>query len=159
MIRYGKTAQNAIAAMSRLAEVYAEGRRLSSGDIAQRRGLPQTLVAKLLTTLSQAGLVTGAPGPNGGYALARPPEQINLLDVVATFERTDDAMACPFGPTWCGNNDPCPLHDKLLALSEHVEAVLRGTTFHEFALHPQPEPAKATGAKRGKRRAATARRP
>jgi len=77
MIRYGKSTQNAIAAMSRLAVGYGQDERLSSGDIARDRDLPQTLVAKLLTNLSQAGLVTGSPGPGGGYALAKHPEQMN----------------------------------------------------------------------------------
>lgn len=132
MIRYGKNTQNAIAAMSRLAEVYREGARLSSHDVAKVRKLPQTLVAKLLTQLSQAGLVTGSPGPGGGYTLAKPPEQICLYDIAEVFERVDDRVTCPFGPGWCGNNDPCPLHDKLVELDEQIEVFLRSTTFAEF---------------------------
>ncbi len=56
MIRYGKTTQTAISAMSRLAEVYESREQLSSHDIARDREIAQTLAAKLLTTLSQAGL-------------------------------------------------------------------------------------------------------
>ncbi len=68
MLRYGKTTQSAIAAMSRLAEQYDGGRtRVSSGDIAATRNLSRPLVAKMLTTLSQAGLIRGSPGPGGGY--------------------------------------------------------------------------------------------
>ena len=79
MTPYGKTAQNAVAAMSRLAEAYAENRLLSSIDIARDRNLPQTLVAKLLTMLSQAGLVEGVRGPGGGYRLARGAAQDNAF--------------------------------------------------------------------------------
>ena len=47
---YGKQTERAIAAMSRLAEVWDGGRtRLSSIDIADNRGLPRPMVAKLLT--------------------------------------------------------------------------------------------------------------
>ena len=64
MLKYGKMAQNAISAMSYLAEVYDGGTtKLSSGDIAKRRNLPQTLVAKILVVLSQAQLVDGSPRP------------------------------------------------------------------------------------------------
>lgn len=133
MIRYGKTTQTAISAMSRLAEAYAEGTHLSSHEIAKARNLPQTLVAKLLTTLSQAGLVVGARGPGGGYALARPPKKISLLDVASVFERPDGNMLCPFGPHWCGTREPCPLHDDYVALAERFRDWQSKTTLAVFA--------------------------
>jgi Rrf2 family protein len=135
MIRYGKTTQNAIAAMSRLAELYDDGEgRVSSADIAKTRRLPQTLVAKVLTILSQAGLVTGSPGPGGGYTLALPPNQISLYDVAMLFERPADQLTCPFGPGWCGTNAPCPLHHKLVAVDDQMTEFLKATTFDVFTL-------------------------
>ena len=75
MTPYGKAAQTAIAAVSRLAEVYDPEKRikLNSSDIAEKRHLPQPVVAKILTNLSLAGIVNGSPGPGGGYWLSRPP--------------------------------------------------------------------------------------
>lgn len=137
MIRYGKSTQNAIAAMSRLAEVHHSGIRLSSHDIAKTRGIPQTFAAKLLTQLSQAGLVTGAPGPRGGYSLARTPAKITLMDITAVFERTDDRMTCPFGPGWCGNNEPCPIHDQLVELDRQTEQFLTTTTLERFIINDE----------------------
>ena len=133
MFKYGKTTQSAIAAMSRLAELYDGGKtRVSSGDIAGKRNLPRPLVAKLLTILSQARLVSGSPGPGGGYALARPPRDISLYDVAILFERGEDKRTCPFGPGWCGHGDPCPLHDDLIALDEKMVTFLRKTRFSVF---------------------------
>ncbi len=146
MIRYGKSTQHAIAAMSRLAEVYEQGQRISSADIAKTRDLSQTLVAKLLTHLSTAELVVGAPGPHGGYALARPPADITLYDVVSVFERTDGQMTCPFGPHWCGRHEPCPLHNQLVQMDEQFQQFLKTTTLavfspgHPAAEHAQPDP-------------------
>lgn len=136
MIRYGKTTQTAISAMSRLAEVYADGAHLSSGEVAKTRGLPQTLVAKLLTMLSQAGLVTGSRGPGGGYALARPPKEICLLDIASVFERLDDNVVCPFGPNWCGSGDPCPLHDDYVKFAERFKKWQQKTTLAVFCKKP-----------------------
>ena len=118
--------------MSRLAEVYDEDRRLSSLEIAQDRGLAQTLVAKLLTILSQAGLVTGSRGPGGGYRLSRPPTKISLHDIVAVFERPGDQTICPFGPNWCGAHDPCPLHNDYVRFAEQFTAYLRRTKLSVF---------------------------
>ena len=134
MIKYGKTAQNAISAMSYLAQVYDGGRtRLSSRDIAAQRKIAQPLVAKILVILSQADLISGAPGPRGGYWLSKAPDAIALIDIVDLFERAEDRLQCPFGPEWCGNGAPCPLHDKLSELSEQFTCFLEGTRLDVFA--------------------------
>jgi Rrf2 family protein len=132
MIKYGKTAQNAIAAMSFLAEAYDGGNtRVSSLDIAKSRKLPKPLVAKLLVVLSQAGLVTGAPGPKGGYSLAKNPEDITLLTIVDQFEKTNSIM-CPFGPNWCGKKEPCPLHHEIVDMQHRLSSFLCSTSLEVF---------------------------
>jgi Rrf2 family iron-sulfur cluster assembly transcriptional regulator len=144
MLRYGKTTQSAIAAMSRLADLYDGGKTLvSSADIARARKLSRPLVAKLLTNLSQAGLVSGSPGPGGGYTLARPPSQISLYDVAVLFERADDERTCPFGPGWCGYGDPCPLHAPLVRLHEELLRFLRSTHLDVFTQDHDPRAGKA----------------
>ncbi|MDZ4830646.1 MAG: Rrf2 family transcriptional regulator [Phycisphaerae bacterium] len=130
---YGKQTERAIAAMSRLAEVWDGGKtRLSAIDIAEQRGLPRAMVAKLLTALSQAGLVSGSPGPGGGYSLARRPDQIAFQDVYEIFERQDRSSMCPFGGGVCGVGEPCALHDKLVAMEGSVRSWLQTTTFEIF---------------------------
>ena len=63
---YGKQTETAIAAMSRLAEMYTDQPvRQSAIEIADVRGLQRPFVAKILTVLSQAGLVNGTRGPGG----------------------------------------------------------------------------------------------
>lgn len=134
MFKYGKTAQNAISAMSYLAEVYDMAiHRVSSLEIARQRGISKPLVAKLLVVLSQAGLVQSSPGPRGGYFLAKDPDSITLLEIVGLFERLDSGLMCPLGPNWCGNKEPCPLHDKLLSLDSQMSEFLKGTTLAAFA--------------------------
>ena len=103
---YGKQTETAIAAMSRLAEVYDGGKtRLSATDVAEQRGMQRPFVGKILTILSQADLVSGSPGPGGGYTLARPPAQITVRDVYRLFEREENSVTCPFGGGICGVGD------------------------------------------------------
>jgi Rrf2 family protein len=135
---YGKQTEAAIAAMSRLAEVYDGGRtRLSASDIADARGLQRPSVAKVLSVLSQAGLVTGSPGPGGGFVLARHPKEIAIFDVFVLFERQDDARTCPFGGGICGSGKNCPLHDDLAAVHEATERLLHEVTFDKFRIAVQ----------------------
>jgi Rrf2 family transcriptional regulator, iron-sulfur cluster assembly transcription factor len=145
MTPYGKVAQHAIAAMSRLAQVYGRKMKLSSADIAQSRNLPQPVVAKVLTVLSQAGLVTGSPGPGGGYALAKPPGAITLHDVAELFDRQDEALGCPFGPGWCGNGAPCPLHQQLDQIRQQIDRFLKSNTFASFLDWPSVGPVPIPG--------------
>lgn len=133
MIRFGKTAQTAVSAMSLLAEVYDGGKtKLSSHDIAARRGLPQPVVAKVLTIVSSLGLVDGTRGPGGGYWLKKKPAEISLLDIVEEFERQDARVMCPFGPNWCGKGEPCPMHNELVRIDEEWSRYLRETTLAVF---------------------------
>ncbi len=131
MLYRNRTTQYAIAAMSRLAELYGTDAPVTAPQIAQARGLPRPVVAKVLTVLARARLVAGSPGPGGGYRLARPPHEISLLDVVSLFE-CDDDVDCPFGPGWCGRNDPCPLHESLMRLRDLTHQHLRDTRFDAF---------------------------
>ncbi|MBD5780857.1 Rrf2 family transcriptional regulator [Pelagicoccus sp. NFK12] len=141
MLKYGKTAQNAIMAISHLAEVYDGGTtRLSSRDIARNRNLPQPIVAKLLVNLSQAGLVQGAPGPKGGYWLAKNPAEISLYEIVSTFEKVGDTLSCPFGTGACDASVPCPLHHKLLELDKQLVDFLNESKLDAFSKHLPRQP-------------------
>ena len=86
--------------------------------IAQRQDISPTYLEKLLIALRQAGIVTSVRGPQGGYALARPPAEIFLGQVLeAVGERIEplpgydpnDAQAAD----WVTYSLWRQLHDKL----------------------------------------------
>lgn len=130
MFIYGKTASNAIAVMSFLAA--DPERRAGSKEIAESREISQALTAKLLTQLASARLVTGQPGPGGGYRLAKPASEISLLEIVRLFEQVEVGSICPFGHNWCGNSDPCPLHDVLMAMVDNNRRFMENTRLSVF---------------------------
>ena len=134
MSPYGKVAQAAICSTSMLAENYdaKSPKRFNSADIAKARKLSQAIVAKVLTILSQSGVVIGAPGPGGGYTLARPPEKITLIEIVSPFERLEPSVACPYGEGWCGVGPHCPLHKQLDKFRADVNKFLKTTTLKGF---------------------------
>ncbi len=130
---YGKATETAIAAVGRLAEVYDDAEtRLSAMEIAKSRKLQQPFVAKVLTRLSQEGIVHGSRGPGGGFTLAMHPRDITLYDVFCLFEREDKSDQCPFGGGRCGVGEKCPLHDKLTDVERAIDKVLLNTTFDVF---------------------------
>lgn len=138
MFIYGKTAANAIAVMSFLA-----GRpdsRSGSSEIAESRGISQALTAKLLTQLAAAGLVKGQSGPGGGYMLAKEASEISLFQIVSLFEQTTPPSVCPYGPAWCGNHPPCPLHDSVFNILEESRRFLEETRLSVFLPKRQKKP-------------------
>jgi Rrf2 family protein len=132
MFTYSKLAQAGIAAVSYLAAVEDEKRLAGSAEIAEARQLSRMLVAKILTLLSGAGLVSGRSGPSGGYQLSRPASEITLLDVVIVFEDPKERVMCPFGPNWCGVGPNCPLHDTFAEMHKDVLDRLAGQNFGQF---------------------------
>ncbi|WP_327268561.1 Rrf2 family transcriptional regulator [Streptomyces sp. NBC_01218] len=56
--------------------------------------LPPAYLNKQLQALDRAGILTSTPGARGGFRLARAPERITLMDVVAAVDGPDDVFRC-----------------------------------------------------------------
>ncbi len=56
--------------------------------------LPQEYLKKRLQALARAGILTSTPGARGGFSLARAPERITLMDVVAALEGPLEPFVC-----------------------------------------------------------------
>jgi Rrf2 family protein len=67
---------------------------VSTTQLAATYGLPAAYLNKQLQALVRAGVLASLPGARGGFRLARPPEKITLMDVVAAIEGPDDAFRC-----------------------------------------------------------------
>ncbi len=157
---YGKQTECAIAALSRLAEVYDGGETLlSASEIAEARGLPRPFVAKTLSILAQAGLVSASRGPGGGSALAKHPKKIRIYDVYKLFERLDDSLTCPFGGGHCGVGEACPMHQKLVEVQHAIDDLLHKTTFEEFRVAYQEHGLRPTKKQGGPRKRKSYRAP
>jgi len=62
------------------------GQPVSGRDIAEREEVPQRFLEQILLELKRAGLVRSKRGPNGGYSLAKSPDEITMLDAVEAIE-------------------------------------------------------------------------
>jgi Rrf2 family transcriptional regulator, iron-sulfur cluster assembly transcription factor len=71
------------------------GKATQIKDIAERQAIPPRFLEQIFQDLKRASLVTSKRGPKGGYALAMPPSDIRLGDVVRALEgpiRISDPM-------------------------------------------------------------------
>src|SRR4051794_2252565 len=65
-----------------------------AATLAEFHDLPSPYLAKALQQLAGAGIVSAVPGRRGGYRLARPAEQITLLDIVNAVDGDAPAFRC-----------------------------------------------------------------
>jgi len=55
-------------------------------QLAQAQSIPVSFLENILTQLRSSGIVRSQRGPEGGYWLAQPPEEINLAHVIRAVE-------------------------------------------------------------------------
>ena len=80
-----RQADYAVRAVSYLVRLGAD-RRAATSVIAHEQQIPPSFLAKIVSQLSVAGLLNTSRGARGGVSLARPPEDITLLDVVEAID-------------------------------------------------------------------------
>jgi Rrf2 family protein len=61
-------------------------RPVASHHIAEARGIPERFLLKVLKPLVSARILHSVKGPNGGYRLARSPDDISLLAVLEAVD-------------------------------------------------------------------------
>src|SRR6516164_11840857 len=66
--------------------VQKEDRPIASHLIAQARGIPERFLLKVLKPLVSAQVLLSIKGPNGGYRLARQPNEITMLEVLEAVD-------------------------------------------------------------------------
>jgi Rrf2 family protein len=78
-------ADYAVRAVVELADSSQESPR-KVDDVAQAQRIPVSFLENILTQLRSAGLVRSQRGPEGGYWLAKPAEELNLAQVIRAVE-------------------------------------------------------------------------
>jgi Rrf2 family cysteine metabolism transcriptional repressor len=70
-----------------LAELARSGPRpVPIGQVAERRRIPVQFLEQLFAILRRAGILVSRRGAKGGYTLARPAEEITVLEVVQALD-------------------------------------------------------------------------
>ena len=69
-------------------------------ELAERREIPDQFLEQLFSTLRRAGLLTSHRGSKGGYTLARPADEITVLEVVQALDGKVGQEADEAGGIW-----------------------------------------------------------
>jgi len=121
----------ALRAMVNLAGHYNQ-EPVSTRYIAQAEDISYELACKLMQKLHNAGLVKSSMGPNGGFALSRKPDKINMLEIIEAIQGPLSLNRCLLGLDVCPRQKDCPITVELAKLQEYIGKYLRGITLDEL---------------------------
>lgn len=129
---YSNACGYAIRGISRLSMIDPEGYVLLN-TLCEDTDLPKHFVAKIFQDLVRKGLLKSAKGRGGGFALARPSNQITLMQIVEAVDGAQGITTCVVGNAKCDSQQPCPLHDRWSPIREDIKTFLNKTSLAEMS--------------------------
>jgi Rrf2 family protein len=103
------------------------------GEVSRCSGAATPYLAKVLHGLARSGLVETKRGYRGGYRLARPSEEIRLLDIIRAVEPPRIEQPCLLGMAQCSDDRACPMHEFWKSTRNEIMARLERTTLADVA--------------------------
>ena len=111
------------------------GKLSMASEIATAEDMPEYFFSKIFQSLAKSGLVNSFRGSNGGFALARSPEEIRMLDVVEAIDGPVSTSKCATSPEVCERSDTCPFHVYWKEAQESVLSVLSKYSIADAVSH------------------------
>jgi len=137
MLRLTKKADYGLMALKYLAEQASLPAQPGSGtltmnaaqsakDIAEAYHIPPQLLAKILQTLTRAGILISTAGTNGGYALARAASDINAFEVIRAIDGPLFITSCITIHGTCDLHGHCTIKEPLRKVNDSIKDLLSG---------------------------------
>jgi len=111
---------------------HPENADFSVEQVANAQGVSPSYLAKIFQQLVKAGLLRSHRGAKGGYALSRPPAQINLRDIAAVFEGSVPLYDCNANAKHCGLGAKCLIIATFSEAEQKMYEVLERVTLQEL---------------------------
>ena len=107
--------------------------------IATAQAIPLRFLENILLQLRHAGIVESRRGADGGYKLARPPEEITLADVIRAIDGPLAGVSGQRPETLDFKGASEPLRDVWIAVRASLRGVLEGVTLADVASGGLPD--------------------
>ncbi|MBN9502404.1 MAG: transcriptional regulator [Armatimonadetes bacterium 55-13] len=112
-------------------------------EISKVEGMSQTHVAKLLMILRKDGFIKSTRGQAGGYALARPAEEINVGDVLTSLggKLFDEEFCAKHSGqlSICTHAVDCSVRSLWQVIQEAVDQVTGGISLADMMNEDEPK--------------------
>ena len=107
-----------------------EGVAVKAKLLQEKLEIPNRYLRRLLTDLTNQGLIQSIQGRNGGYLIARGLDEIFLTEIIDAVEGIESLDFCILGVQECNLTEKCAMHD----LWEEVKTKML-TTFSTTSLN------------------------
>ena len=119
-----------IRALLHLADRYGQG-PVQLSEIAERQNIPAKFLTVMLSSMRRAGRVDTMRGREGGYWLARPPQEISYGEIVRLTRGSLGLLPCASRLAYqqctnCITEDKCRLHRVMLMVRDETARILDG---------------------------------
>lgn len=104
---------------------------VSLSDIAKRQSISISYLEQLFSKLRKKGLVNSTRGASGGYHLAKPLSEIDIMSIITAVDESINATQCG-GKGDCHDSSMCLTHDLWHDLSAHIESYLKNVTLAQL---------------------------
>src|SRR5262249_46042158 len=103
-------------------------------EIAAKYGLSRGFVANILKDLCHKGFVTSHRGVKGGYVLERPPDQVNLAQLMDALDESFRFAECNhlIPDDGCSLVHICPVKGPIAEVHQRLRKVLQNITLAEL---------------------------
>jgi Rrf2 family protein len=136
-VMISQTVEYALRAVAHLTQEAPAHR--TTDQIAVATKVPKAYLSKVLQGLVRAHIVLSQRGAGGGITLARPAEELTILDVVNAVDPLQRIHTCPLGLSGHGVN-LCPMHRQLDDALAAVEKVFASTSLADLLNQPGSKP-------------------
>jgi Rrf2 family protein len=100
--------------------------------ISDQQNIPKKFLEQILNDLKSIGAVSSRRGADGGYRLARPPQNITLAGVVRHIEGALAPVSCAsdrfYERCTCPNEALCPIREVMKQVREAVVTIMEQVT-------------------------------
>jgi len=108
------------------------GQRAMIDEMSRQEGIPKSFLAKIFQNLAKAGLVRSVRGSGGGFALARNPAEISVLEIVEAVEGRIVFQRCKQDKPECEHVGGCALCSLFERAQDGVKDVLTRTSLRDL---------------------------
>jgi len=122
-----------------LLEIAMQGERepLSVSQIAESQNVSPKYLEAILGVLRAAGLVRSRRGPQGGYELTRPPQEITLREVFEVLEGPEAYVPCTDEEALCPRRAHCVTQEVWAEMYRASMEVLESYTLADLVARQQ----------------------
>ncbi len=101
-------------------------------DIAHSQQISEKYISRLVIDLRRAHLIRSVRGVNGGFHLAKRPDEITLLEILETMEGPISVVDCVRSPEKCKRQTLCPARSIWMELNDGIRDLTKKITLDDI---------------------------